>query len=326
MASYHFEAKIIGRSDGRSVVAAAAYRAGERIEREETGDQPDYRRKGGVVSADLLTPDNAPDWAQDRAQLWNAVEAREMRKNSQLAREITVALPHELTETQARALVLEWAQTELVSQGMVVDVCMHNPKKDGESYNTHAHLLCTQRGLDPSRPDGWSKGKNRAWNDARLLEKWRETWAEAQNRALEAAGCDARVDHRSLEDQREAAVEVGDTDAAEALDRPPEPRMGVAATAMEDKARRSAARRGEAYEPVTELGQRVAESRGLRAALSSAMSRLRGAIRDLTVAKAAMAVDDPVSAPEPDELETMPELPAPEDPPEDTDDGPSLGM
>ena len=98
MASYHLSAKIIGRSDGRSVVAAASYRAGEMIERHETGQTSDYRRKSGVVSADLLLPVGAPEWAADREQLWNAVEAIEKRKNSKLAREIEVALPNERSE------------------------------------------------------------------------------------------------------------------------------------------------------------------------------------------------------------------------------------
>lgn len=330
MASYHFRVTIIGRSDGRSVVAAAAYRAGELIERKETGDRQDYRRKGGVVSADLLAPEGAPDWAQDRAELWNAVEAKEKRTNSQLAREIKVALPHELDDDAARALVLDWARAELVELGMVVDVCIHDPApEDGEERNRHAHLLCTQRQVDVSRPDGWAKGKDRTWNNPKLTEGWRESWAEAQNRALECAGSEARVDHRSLEDQREAAIEAGDLDLAESLDRPPEPRMGVAATAIEDRARRSAGRRGEAYEPVTELGQQVAVSRGLRASLASAMSRLRGAIRDLTAARSAMPVDDPfgvddpfsVSEPERDEPEPIPELSAPEEPVEDSGPG-----
>lgn len=320
MASYHFEAKIIGRSDGRSVVAAAAYRAGARIERAETGDCPDYRRKGGVVSADLLTPDDAPEWAQDRAQLWNAVEAVETRKNSQLAREIELALPNELTAEQARELALSWARDELVSRGMAVDICIHDPEPaPGGSRNRHAHILCTVRGFDC---DGWSKTKDRSWNNKALLQHWRESWAEAQNAALEAAGCTDRVDHRSLQDQRQAALDAGDMAQADALDRPPEPVLGVAASAQEKRARITADRRGEEYRPVTARGQALERARGLRSILVNAWDRLRIAAHELVMASARLEdpferppapVEDPFSAPT-------------EEPREDPGDGlPGLG-
>jgi hypothetical protein len=320
MASYHLEAKIIGRSDGRSVVAAAAYRAGAKIERAETGDFHNYTRKGGVVSADLLTPDNAPQWAQDRSQLWNAVEAVETRKNSQLAREIELALPNELSAENARQLALTWARDELVSRGMVADVCIHDPEPvPGGSRNRHAHILCTTRRFDG---EGWSKGKARDWNDKALLEHWRESWADAQNDALEAAGYADRVDHRSLEDQRQTALEAGDMARADALDRPPEPVLGVAASAQEKRARIAADRRGEEYRPVTSRGQALERSRGLRAILVNAWDRFRAAAHDLVAASAkaedpfdtaSAPVEDPFSAPT-------------EDPTEDPDHGlPGLG-
>lgn len=320
MASYHFSAKIIGRSDGRSVVAAAAYRAGERIERAETGDCPDYTRKGGVVSADLLTPHDAPEWAQDRAQLWNAVEAVETRKNSQLAREIELSLPNELTAEDARQLALSWAQDELVSRGMVADVCIHDPEPvPGGSRNRHAHILCATRRFDG---DGWAKGKARDWNDKALLEHWRESWAEAQNAALEAAGCADRVDHRSLEDQREAALYAGNMAQADALNRPPEPVLGVAASAQEKRARIVADRRGEEYRPVTARGQALEQARGLRSILVNAWGRLRTAAHDLVAASA--RGEDPFERP-PTPVED-PFSAATEEPREDPGDGlPGLG-
>lgn len=273
MASYHLSAKIIGRSDGRSVVAAAAYRSGSMIERAETGDTQDYRRKGGVVSADLLTPDHAPVWARDRSQLWNGVEAVETRKNSQLAREFELALPNELSASQARVLVIGWARRELVSRGMVADVCVHDPEPvPGKGRNRHAHVLCTVRGFDG---DGWARTKDRTWNDKALLEHWRESWAEAQNAALQAAGCVDRVDHRSLADQRQAALDAGDLVEAEALDRPPEPRLGVAASAIEDRARREADRLREEYQPVTSRGRALQDARTLRGVLLTAVETVR---------------------------------------------------
>lgn len=282
MASYHLSAKIIGRSDGRSVVAAAAYRAGIRIKRDETGDCPDYRRKGGVVSADLLTPDQAPDWSRDRASLWNAVEAVETRKNSQLAREIELSLPHELTDEQARDLVIAWAGDELVARGMTADVCIHDPEPlPGGSRNRHAHILCTVRGFDG---EGWAKTKNRTWNDRALLQHWRESWADAQNSALEAVGSVDRVDHRSLEDQHQAALDAGEVERAAMLDRPPEPVLGVAAGAVEKRAKIAAARRGEEYRPITARGQALADARSIRAVLADGIRRLRRAARDFVSA------------------------------------------
>lgn len=282
MASYHLEAKMIKRSAGRSVVAAAAYRSGTRIERAETGERQDYRRKGGVVSADILTPDGAPSWAQDRAQLWNAVEAVEDRKNSQLAREIEIALPNELSAEDARALALTWAQDELVSLGMVADVCIHDPEPvPGGSPNRHAHILCTTRRFEG---DGWEKDKARDWNDRALLKHWRKSWAEAQNTALEAAGCADRVDHRSLKDQRQAALDAGDTELAEVLNRPPEPVLGVAAGAQEKRARIAAHRAGREYKPVTARGRELERSRKLRSILFGAWNRLRTAAYDLVIA------------------------------------------
>ncbi|WP_353937991.1 MobQ family relaxase [uncultured Sulfitobacter sp.] len=288
MASYHLSAKIIGRSDGRSVVAAAAYRSGARIERAETGDIHDYERKAGVVSADLLTPDGAPEWARDRVSLWNAVEGVERRKNSQLAREIEIALPNEMTDDEARRLALTWAQDELVSRGMIADVCIHDPEPvPGGSRNRHAHILCTVRGLDG---DQWAKNKDRSWNDKALLKHWRESWSQAQNAALEVAGCADRVDHRSLEDQREAALAIGDADLAAALDRPPEPVLGVAAGAVEKRAAQVAHRFGYEYQPVTERGRAVAKSRSMRAALHKAYGWLCDIVRDAIVST---QIDDP---------------------------------
>lgn len=297
MASYHLSAKILGRSDGRSVVAAAAYRSGSKIERAETGDIQDYRRKSGVISADLLTPDYVPDWARDRSQLWNSVEGIETRKNSQLAREFELALPNELSASQARALVIGWARRELVSRGMVADVCVHDPEPvPGKGRNRHAHVLCTVRRFDG---DGWARTKERTWNDKALLEHWRESWAEAQNSALQAAGCADRVDHRSLADQRQVALDAGDLVAAEALDRPPEPRLGVAASAIEDRARREADRLGEEYQPVTARGRALQEARTLRSVLLSAVETVRAAairVRGLFQA-VPVRIQDPFSDP-----------------------------
>jgi hypothetical protein len=94
---YHLSIKIISRGKGKSAVAAAAYRAGETITNEYDGITHDYSRKGGVVHAEILLPENAPEEYRSRAVLWNAVEKSERYKTAQLAREIEIALPVELT-------------------------------------------------------------------------------------------------------------------------------------------------------------------------------------------------------------------------------------
>lgn len=307
MASYHFSAKVIGRSDGRSAVAAAAYRAGQLLERAETGDRHDYRRKSGIIGAEIIAPNGAPEWALDRAELWNRVEAKEKRKNSQMAREFELALPHELTPKEQRELVHSWAELELASRGMIVDIAIHDPEP-GEhgNRNTHAHIMSTMRELDPAQPDGWAKNKNRDWNSDELLRDLRRSWAEFQNGALMMAGTRDQVDHRSLKDQRAAAVAVGDELAAEILERPPEPRLGVAASTIEKRARRRAERRGERYQPVTERGRDLARARGLRTRLVAAFSEARAALREIFEARREIEAQTPRKQGEGRLLETGP--------------------
>lgn len=284
MASYHLSAKIIGRSDGRSAIAAAAYRSGSALTDPETGQVYDYTRKGGVVAAFIIAPNGAPTWATDRTALWPAVHAKEARKNSQLARELELALPNELTDEDAEALLRTWVANECVSRGMIADVAIHDPTpRPGEHRNRHAHVMLTTRALDAATADGWAKGKARDWNSPETLEAWRETWAEAQNATLERAGAEDRVDHRSLADQRVAAIEAGDDLLAEALNRPPEPRLGIAAKIIDRRAGK----------PVTDRGIALAEARETRAALLDALDRARAAAR--TIADAMRQATRPVS-------------------------------
>ena len=221
MAIYRFEAKVIARSQGRSATASAAYRAAESIEDERTGTVFDYTRKRGVLHAEILTPPNTPAWMEDRAQLWNAVEKAEKRKDAQLARDLLLSLPHELTREQRRALVREFVMSEFVAQGMIADIAIHAPDRGADKRNYHAHVLLTMREL---AGNGFGL-KVREWNATERLEAWREHWADAVNRHLEQHGCAARVDHRSLADQ--------------GIDREPEPKQGPVATEMEREGRPS---------------------------------------------------------------------------------------
>ena len=126
MAIYHLSIKIISRGKGKSAVAAAAYRAGECINNEYDGITHDYTHKGGVVHTEILLPDHAPRVYADRAILWNAVERIEKAKNSQLAREIELALPVELTREQNISLAHDYVKRHFVEQGMCADICIHD--------------------------------------------------------------------------------------------------------------------------------------------------------------------------------------------------------
>ena len=125
MADYRLSAKVISRGNGQSSVASAAYRAGARLEDLRTGEIHDYTRKGGVVYSATLAPENTPDWMRDRGQLWNAVEQVEKRRDAQLAREIQLSLPHELTPDQRRDLLVGFVQEQFVDRGMIADVALH---------------------------------------------------------------------------------------------------------------------------------------------------------------------------------------------------------
>ena len=201
MAIYHLSVKPISRTDGRSATAAAAYRAAIQISDARTGKLHDYRRKQGVVSAVLLVPEAAPKWAHDRSQVWNAAEIAEVRKNATVAREFEIALPAELNDLQRQQLAHEFAQ-ELVNQhGCIADVAIHQPSGGGDQRNHHAHILLSTRRLGP---EGFTD-KTRELDDyssgPKWVHKWRERYAQLQNRYLQQAGCEVRVDHRSYQNQ-----------------------------------------------------------------------------------------------------------------------------
>ena len=215
MADYRLSAQVISRSKGQSSVASAAYRAGARLIDERTGEVHDYGRKGGVTHSQVYLPEGTPEWMADRAQLWNAVEAVERRKDAQLAREVQLSLPHELDQEQRQAMLLDFVQEQFVNHGMIADVAIHAPSGEGDDRNHHAHIMLTMRELTA---EGFGN-KARDWNAPERLEQWREQWAHHQNRALERHGHEARVDHRSYE--------------AQGIDREPSQHLGSVASDME---------------------------------------------------------------------------------------------
>jgi hypothetical protein len=238
MAIYHFSAQIISRGSGKSSVAAAAYRSGEKLVDERTGLNYDYTKKEGVEYTEILAPPNSPEWTTDRNKLWNEVEKIEKAKDSQLAREINIALPKELSNEQNIKLIKEFVKDNFVNKGMVADIAIHNGHKEIKdnlesipveerinNTNIHAHIMVTMR---PFKEDGtWGakakkeyildkngekiklksgeyksrKIESNDWNKKETLENWREQWANYANKALEKAGCEDRIDHRSYKDQ-----------------------------------------------------------------------------------------------------------------------------
>lgn len=225
MASYHLSAQPVKRSEGRSVVAMAAYRAGVLLRDERRGLDADYRRRRGVVHAEILAPDDAPEWLLDRQSLWNAVERMEVRRDAQLAREINMALPHELSDAERLELVRSYVSQQFVALGMVADFAIHAPvvEKGDDPRNHHVHILLTLRQAGRA---GLRRVKTRQWNSDAMLILWRKAWAERQNEALSRHGHGSRVDHRSLLVQRAAAARSGNYRLAAVLKREPEVHVG----------------------------------------------------------------------------------------------------
>ena len=239
IAIYHCTIKIIKRSEGRSAVAAAAYRSGQKLTNEWDGQTHDYTRKGGVIHSEILLPTHAPPAFHDRSTLWNSVEEIEKSGKAQLAREIEIALPAELDREAQLALVRAYVRDNFVAAGMCADFALHD-KGDG---NPHAHIMLTMRPLEQSSewgakcrkeydldprgqriPDGKGGWKNHRadttdWNEKDKAEQWRAAWAEYANRALEQTGRPERIDHRSYKRQ--------------GVEQLPTVHMGVAATRME---------------------------------------------------------------------------------------------
>jgi hypothetical protein len=267
MAIYHFDASVISRSKGRSATAASAYRAAERVVDRRTGEVHDYTRKHGVEHTEILAPEHAPDWARDRSALWNAVEQIERRKDAQVSREVRVALPSELTPEQNRDLVRGFVRDQFVDRGMVADIALHAPGREGDQRNHHAHIMLTTREIGP---EGFG-AKNRDWNAKDLLVDWRSSWAEHVNQTLERCHMRERVDHRTLEAQREDALSrayeaerhgderthVAEMARAVELDRPPLPDVGARGWSM--MRRGIATPASERWQEIRQIGAQVRE-------------------------------------------------------------------
>lgn len=218
MAIYHCSIKVGSRSKGQSAIAAAAYRAGEKLTDHETGLVFDYTKKSGVVYSEIALCENAPAEYADRQTLWSAVHQIEKAKDARLWREIEVALPKEFSRSDQIETVREFVK-RLTDPGMCADWSLHD-KGDG---NPHAHIMLTTRSI---KPDGTWAPKSRKvydldengekifqkidktgrkqykchkedynnWNASERVEEWRAAWAECCNARLTERDW---IDHRS---------------------------------------------------------------------------------------------------------------------------------
>lgn len=193
MAIYHCSFSVGSRSSGSSSVASAAYREGEKIEDKRTGVIHDYSRKSDVIESMILAPKNAPEFCKNSSDLWNEVERTEKRKDSQLFREVTLALPREQSHEQNKNCVEDYCTKNFTDQGMVAHLSYHESKNE----NPHVHIMLTMRELNKK---GFGQ-KNRSWNSKENLNNWREDWANTVNKHLEKNMIDQSIDHRSLKDQ-----------------------------------------------------------------------------------------------------------------------------
>ena len=197
MAIYHLHVKVIGRKAGSSAVASAAYRSASRLRDDRLERSHDFSNKRGVVHSEVMLPEDAPEQWSDRERLWNDVEAFEVRKDAQLAREVEFALPREMTQAQGIELARDFVQSEFVDRGMIADLNVHWDMAEDGTPKPHAHVMLTMRSVDEN---GFGP-KVRDWNRTEMVERWRERWAEFANERLAELDIDARIDHRSLEAQ-----------------------------------------------------------------------------------------------------------------------------
>lgn len=246
MALYHFHVTQVSRGAGQSIVAAAAYRSGEKLNDSYYGETPDYTKKSGVILSEIFLPPHAPERFADRETLWNEVEQVEKNPKAQLAYSFDFALQNELSREENIRIAREFIEECFVGRGMICDMAVHEPGKDpGDIPNPHVHVLVPMRPLNDDGTWGTkqhreyaldddgnrirdSEGKyifnavrNTDWGDPETLDHWRAMWAKKVNEAFMQNGIEARIDHRSYIDQ--------------GLDLLPQVHEGPAVRAMEAK-------------------------------------------------------------------------------------------
>lgn len=221
MAIFHMNFSNISAGNGRSAIASASYRSGEKLHSDMEGKNYFYARDV-MPETYILAPDNAPDWVNNREILWNEVEKKDRRSNARYAKEFNVALPVELSEIEQKELLLKYVQNTFVNEGMVADVAIHRDHPD----NPHAHVMLTNR---PFNEDGtWGiKSKKEYildeygnktytgtskypkskkiwlvdWDKKGKVEQWRKDWAKSVNRVFEQKNMPDRISEKTLDEQ-----------------------------------------------------------------------------------------------------------------------------
>lgn len=221
MSLFHFNVTQVSRGKGQTAVASAAYRSGEKLHDSYYDEDPDYRKKGGVLYTEILLPEHVPKRLSDRETLWNEVESVEKHPQAQLAYSFNLALQNELTYEENLELARQFVLENFVAKGMIADLAIHDPDKGSDGIqNPHFHVLCPIR---PINDDGtWGEKQHREylldengerirdkngrfkfnavattdWGTAETLLSWRENWANLVNKKFEEKGIDSRIDHR----------------------------------------------------------------------------------------------------------------------------------
>ena len=209
MAIFHLNESNISRSDGRSAIACAAYRACEKLEDHTFGKTQDYTKKKGLEYKKIYAPLHTNEKLLDRQTLWNEVEKKEfnangsMKLNARLAKEYTCALPHELTDQERIKIVDAFCHEFVKKHNVIVDACIHAPHEhddETDNKNYHVHIMFTTRAVNEKGELG---KKQRTFNDngPEILKDSRATFASVVNTVFENAGLEERIDHRSYKDQ-----------------------------------------------------------------------------------------------------------------------------
>ncbi|MQM86641.1 MobA/MobL family protein [Lactobacillus buchneri] len=221
MAIFHIIFSNISAGKGRSAIAGASYRSGEKLF-DQKEDRSYFYARSVMPESFILTPKNAPEWASDREKLWNEVERKDRRANSRYAKEFNVALPVELNSDEQKELLTKYVQENFVDEGMVADVAIHRDHQD----NPHAHVMLTNR---PFNPDGtWGLKSKREnildengnktytgnsrfprsrkvwlvdWDKKEKITQWRHNWAVSVNQVLEQKNIPDRISEKSFADQ-----------------------------------------------------------------------------------------------------------------------------
>lgn len=185
MAIFYLNVITVSRSVGRNAVVAAAYCSRTRLRDPRRETVADFSALGDIEHSEILLPIGARAEWSDRATLWSEVEAVEKRDDAQVAREVEIAIPSDLSRADRIALAREFFNEQFVERGIIVDLNIHRAEGADGVERSYVQGLFSMREIVE---EGFGK-KRTDWKDAKLLSKWRERWTLLSNKYLLAAGC-----------------------------------------------------------------------------------------------------------------------------------------